>query len=116
MMLVAVLSGFALALIAPWVQRLGSDRGAWGLSLLPLGLFLFFGYQLLTLDPHAVHTVTYDWIPTLGIRLSFYADGLSLLFALLISSIGSLVVLYAGEYLADHPHRGRFYAYFMMFM
>jgi multicomponent Na+:H+ antiporter subunit A len=116
MMLLAVLSGFALALMAPWVQRLGNGREAWVLALLPLGLFLFFGHHLLTLDPHAVPTVTYDWIPSLGIRLSFHADGLSLLFALLISGIGTLVVVYAGAYLADHPHRGRFYAYFMMFM
>jgi multicomponent Na+:H+ antiporter subunit A len=116
MMLLAVLSGFALALIAPWVQRLGRGRAGWVISLLPLGLFLFFGHHLLTLDSNAVHTVTYDWIPSLGIRLSFYADGLSLLFALLISGIGTLVVMYAGVYLADHPHRGRFYAYFMMFM
>lgn len=115
-MLLAVLSGFALALIAPWVQRLGGGREAWVLALLPLGLFLFFGHHLLILDPYAAHTVAYDWIPSLGIRLSFYADGLSLLFALLISGVGTLVVVYAGMYLADHPHRGRFYAYFMMFM
>jgi multicomponent Na+:H+ antiporter subunit A len=106
-MLLAVLSGFALALIAPWVQQLGSGRGVWVLSLLPLGLFLFFGHHLLALDAHAVYTVTYDWIPSLGIRLSFYADGLSLLLALLISGIGTLVVVYAGVYLGDHPHRGR---------
>jgi multicomponent Na+:H+ antiporter subunit A len=116
LMLRAVLSGFALARIAPWVQQLGSGRGAGVLSLLPLGLFLFFGHHLLALDAHAVYTVTYDWIPSLGIRLSFYADGLSLLLALLISGIGTLVVVYAGVYLGDHPHRGRFYAYLMMFM
>ena len=41
---------------------------------------------------------------------------LLLLFALLISGIGALIVLYAGAYLADHHHLGRFYAYLLGFM
>jgi multicomponent Na+:H+ antiporter subunit A len=32
-----------------------------------------------------------DWVPSLGIALSFLFDGLSLTFALLISGIGTLV-------------------------
>lgn len=50
------------------------------------------------------------------IRLSFLVDGLSILFALLISGIGALVLIYAGSYLAGHPHLGRFYAYILLFM
>jgi multicomponent Na+:H+ antiporter subunit A len=115
-MLLAVLSGFAMALIAPWIQRLGRGIGVGMIALLPLGLSLFFGHQLLTLAPDEAHAVTYPWIPSLSISLSFYADGLSVLFALLISGVGTLVVVYAGVYLADHPHRDRFYAYLMIFM
>lgn len=115
-MLLAVLSGFAMALVAPWLQRLGHGRTKWIVALVPLGLTVFFGSRLLALVPGERHTVTYAWIPSLGISLSFAADGLSLLFALLISGIGTLVVVYAGAYLADHPQRGRFYAYLMTFM
>ena len=53
-MLLAVLSGFALALIAPWVQRLGSGRGVWVLALLPLGLFLFFVTLALNMISQAI--------------------------------------------------------------
>jgi multicomponent Na+:H+ antiporter subunit A len=38
------------------------------------------------------------------------------LFALLISGIGALVVIYAGSYLHGHTHLGRFYSYILMFM
>jgi NADH:ubiquinone oxidoreductase subunit 5 (subunit L)/multisubunit Na+/H+ antiporter MnhA subunit len=45
-----------------------------------------------------------------------YIDGLGLFFALLITSIGTLVLIYAGSYLAGHHHLGRFYIYLLTFM
>jgi hypothetical protein len=38
-----------------------------------------------------------------------HIDGLDLFFALLITSIGTLVLIEAGSYLAGHHHLGRFY-------
>jgi len=63
-----------------------------------------------------ISAAAYDWIPSLGIRLSFYVDGLSLLFAMIISGIGILVLIYTGAYLAEHRDLGRFYAYILFFM
>ena len=57
-----------------------------------------------------------DWLPALGIRFAFVADGLSLTFALLISGIGALVLLYSNSYLAGHPHWWRFAGYLFAFM
>jgi multicomponent Na+:H+ antiporter subunit A len=48
--------------------------------------------------------------------MSFYLDGLSLLFALLITGIGVLVVAYSSAYLKDHRDLGRFYSYLLAFM
>ena len=48
--------------------------------------------------------------------LSFNLDGLGLLFAILITGIGALIVLYASRYLEGHPHAGRFYASLFAFM
>ena len=56
------------------------------------------------------------WAPSLGLSLSFHLDGLGLLFALLITGIGTLVVLYASAYLQNHPQAGRFYASLFAFM
>ena len=47
---------------------------------------------------------------------SWRIDGLSLTFALLISGIGTLIVLYSGAYLAGHERQGRFFAFILMFM
>jgi hypothetical protein len=45
-----------------------------------------------------------------------HIDGLGLFFALLITSIGTLVLIEAGSYLAGHHHLGRFYIYLLTFM
>ncbi|MCY4305582.1 MAG: putative monovalent cation/H+ antiporter subunit A [Aestuariivita sp.] len=57
-----------------------------------------------------------DWIPSLGISLSFFIDGLSLTFALLISGIGTLVFLYSSSYIKNHHHFHRFLLYLFLFM
>jgi multicomponent Na+:H+ antiporter subunit A len=48
--------------------------------------------------------------------LSFYADGLSVLFAVLITSIGALIVIYSSRYFDGHPAAGRFHATLFAFM
>ncbi|SDY43808.1 putative monovalent cation/H+ antiporter subunit A [Citreimonas salinaria] len=57
-----------------------------------------------------------DWVPSLGVTLSFLLDGLSLTFALLISGIGTLVFLYSNSYLAGHPQFARFVLFLFSFM
>jgi len=56
------------------------------------------------------------WIPSLGVDLVFRLDGLSLLFALLISGIGVLVMLYTSAYLRHHPAQGRLQILLLAFM
>jgi multicomponent Na+:H+ antiporter subunit A len=116
-MIVAILSGFALALIAPWVTRLAGGFAGRLLALLPIGLVVYFihcadvfattGEPVRVLEP---------WVPSLGLSLSFNADGLGILFALLISGVGALVLVYASGYLKGHPELGRFYAFLLAFM
>ncbi len=114
-MLAAVLSGFALSLAAPWVQRVGRGATGWLIALLPLGLTAYFAGLLDMVRRGEVVRVVYDWLPSLGLRLSFYVDGLSLLFALLITGIGALVMVYAGAYLPTRD-LGRFYPLILIFM
>jgi multicomponent Na+:H+ antiporter subunit A len=56
------------------------------------------------------------WIPSLDVNLTFWIDGLSLMFALLITGIGAMVMLYAAKYLAGHPQYDRFALYLFSFM
>jgi multicomponent Na+:H+ antiporter subunit A len=114
--LLAVLSGFAVALIAPVLTRVAGARVGWLIAILPLSITIY----LLTFIPDVADggavRQSWNWAPGLDIYLSFNVDGLGLIFALLISGIGTLIMFYAGAYLNGHHHLGRFYIYILMFM
>ncbi|CAM4250604.1 Na+/H+ antiporter subunit A [Lacicoccus alkaliphilus] len=59
---------------------------------------------------------TLDFMPRVGMNFDVYIDGLSLLFAILISGIGALVVLYSIGYLSQKEKLGNFYVYLLIFM
>jgi multicomponent K+:H+ antiporter subunit A len=60
--------------------------------------------------------VSFPWAPAIGLDFALRLDGLSLLFAGLITGIGLLVILYAHYYLSDEDRDGRFFAYLLFFM
>jgi len=112
----AVLSGFAVAVFAPAVHRLAGKSSCWLLAILPAGLTLYFASLAPVVWSGQSIRASYAWAPDLDLHLSFHLDGLSLLFALLISGMGAVVVVYAGGYLNGHPRLGRFYATLFFFM
>ena len=79
-------------------------------------LTAYFAYAFWLVAIHGPFTVSVPWVPSLGLSLSFRLDGLSVLFATLITGIGTLVVLYAARYLEQHPHAGRFQVSLFAFM
>jgi multicomponent Na+:H+ antiporter subunit A len=115
-MLFAILSSFGLASAAPWIERLTRTATGWLLALLPLGLTVYFASFIGRVAGGATVAASYRWAPALGVNLSFFLDGLSLLFALLILGIGALILIYAGGYLGAHRYLGRFYAFLLLFM
>ncbi|MEZ5626550.1 MAG: hydrogen gas-evolving membrane-bound hydrogenase subunit E [Rhodocyclaceae bacterium] len=106
----------AAMVVAPAFAVRLDQRAGWLLALAPLAVFVHFLMLMPEVAAGGVLSQHFVWVPALGIELSFRLDGLSLLFALLISGIGTLIVLYAGAYLSDHHHLGRFYAYLLGFM
>jgi len=107
---------FLGALIAPALTRLLGHNAAWPLALVPLAVFLhFLGFNA-EVSHGEVITGGYAWVPSYNVSFSWLIDGLSLAFLLLISGIGTLIVLYAGGYLKGHPHQGRFFSFILMFM
>ena len=83
---------------------------------LPVALFAWFCSLVPSVSSGASLHWEIGWIPQHGIALGFLVDGLSLLFALLISGIGVLILLYAGEYMRGYPQLGRFTAFLLAFM
>lgn len=109
---------FAALLAAPLLWALLRWRAplaglAW---LLPAALFTGFASLWPVVQTTGHHTEVWPWIPSLGISLALRADGLSLLFALLITGIGSFIFLYAARYLSGHADIARFFARLTLFM
>ncbi|MBX2999896.1 MAG: putative monovalent cation/H+ antiporter subunit A [Caldilineaceae bacterium] len=88
----------------------------WWAALLPLALTLFFVGLIPDVAAGQVHTLSWEWVPSLGVSFSFYIDGLALIMALLVAGIGTLIYLYAGRYLAGDEGLLPFYIWVTLFM
>lgn len=116
MLITLVISGFLAALAAPVLYRFAPKRAGRLCPLLPLALFacLVTVAGQVSSGPPLIFSL--PWIPTLGVSLSLYLDGLGLLLALLVTGIGFLVFLYTPAYLDGDPRLGRLSAWLFAFM
>ncbi|MHA7772145.1 putative monovalent cation/H+ antiporter subunit A [Roseibium sp. M-1] len=114
--LYAVLAPFAAAVVAPFLTRLFKHNAAWLLAVVPALIFVHFAGFIEPVSKGETFVAAKAWAPSYGINFSVYVDGLSTLFALLISGIGTFIILYAGGYLKGHPQQGRFFSFLFMFM
>ncbi|WP_209122957.1 Na+/H+ antiporter subunit A [Alkalihalobacillus sp. BA299] len=114
----AILAPFLLAIFVPFLYKyLKAIHTGWFVLLLPVTLFIYFLQFLPNTYNGNPIIETVNWIPSLDINFTVYVDGLSLLFALLITGIGALVVLYSIYYLSKKREAlGNFYVYLLMFM
>ncbi|MFA5628294.1 MAG: monovalent cation/H+ antiporter subunit A [Thiohalomonadaceae bacterium] len=109
-----------LPVLAAWVpllsDRLGRNSCTSLTLVVPLIVVgLILGHLPLVLQGKLT-TVSFDWIPSFGLNLAFRIDALSLMFALLISGIGVLVIWYARFYLAKEDSLSKLYSMLLMFM
>ena len=57
-----------------------------------------------------------DWLPSLGVNLVVRLDGFAWMFAMLVSAMGLLVIVYARYYLSADDPAARFYSLLLGFM
>lgn len=112
-----ILAGLLLtAVVAPLVTRFA---GAWCgrlLALAPAAAFAWFAAQLPTVAGGGRVLERIAWVPSMGVSADLALDGLSLTFALLVSGIGALTMVYARGYIGANPKLGRLNATLLVFM
>ncbi len=86
------------------------------MAVLPAILTAFFGSLMPLATAGAPASFCMPWMASAGVMFSFHADGLALLFAVLISGIGTFILIYAGGYLKGHPQQGRMFVFLLLFM
>lgn len=91
---------------------LWSSHLMWGFTLIPACIFIsaFYLYQ-----PEGMYW-SYAWAPSLNVYLDARVDGLSFLFLLLITGVGTLIQIYAMAYMKKVGNRLSFHLYLTLFM
>ncbi len=114
----AVLAPFLFAILVPFLFKyLRKIHTGWFVLFVPLILFIYFLSYLPVTSGGEDVMQRMEWVPSLDINFDLYVDGLSLLFALLITGIGTLIILYSIFYLAGKKERlNHFYVYILLFM
>ncbi len=106
------------AIIVPFLYKsVKNVHTGWFVLIVPVALFLYYIRFVKSVLNGEVHISELPWIPSYDISFTAYIDGLSILFSLLITGIGSLVVLYSIFYLDKKREKlNNFYVYLLMFM
>lgn len=110
---------FLFTLIVPFFYKKINDKIHTGWFVLVVPLFIFVSLLPFVPKISAGEKVseTIPWMPSLDLNFSVYMDGLNLIFGLLISGIGALVILYSIFYLDKHKEAlHNFYIYLLLFM
>jgi multicomponent Na+:H+ antiporter subunit A len=113
-----ILAPFILAIFIPFLYKnVRQIHTGWFVLVLPVLLFTYLIQYIPAVSRGESTIASVGWIPSLDIYYTVYVDGLGLLFSLLITGIGSLVVLYSIYYLSKKTEAlHNFYVYLLMFM
>ncbi|CAM5219326.1 Multisubunit sodium/proton antiporter MrpA subunit OS=Ureibacillus acetophenoni OX=614649 GN=SAMN05877842_112102 PE=3 SV=1 [Ureibacillus acetophenoni] len=114
---VIILLPFLVASLIPIFHRfLSKNVIGWVVFIIPLSLFIILTTFIPRISNGETFSNTYEWIPSFNINFTTYLDGLSLIFSLLITGIGTLVVFYSNFYLSKKESLRHFYCYLLLFM
>jgi multicomponent Na+:H+ antiporter subunit A len=114
----AILIPFIFCVLVLLVHRMAPRlHSGWAVLPAPVFLFMYFLFKIPVIQEGQTIISSVSWIPSLGINLQLYLDGLALLFALLITGVGTLVTVYSIFYLNKSKEALHlFYVYLLLFM
>lgn len=107
---------FLSALVIYTMKRVEVANPALILAILPTTIFVILFKELIALDQHNLVLIESGWGFLKSMEFTWRLDGLSIIFALIISGVGALVLIYSYYYMADYQRKGYFYTYLMIFM
>ncbi|MBK1879199.1 hydrogen gas-evolving membrane-bound hydrogenase subunit E [Pelagicoccus mobilis] len=116
LLLVAIIGPVLGALIAASLCKAFPKKAGWILASIPAVIFVGLLTQVGSLNGLQAESVSFAWVPSLGVDFQLQLNGLGLLFALMIPGVGAFIFVYAGGYLHGHPLSGRFFTFLMLFM
>lgn len=107
---------FAASVVTPYLYSILKKKTGLFLSLFPFLIFITLVIEAMQMAPHEGHILATNIRFLPGMDVAFRIDGLTVIFGLLISGIGTLVLLYSSVYMSDYERQGHYYTYMMFFM
>ncbi|MGD2076898.1 MAG: proton-conducting transporter membrane subunit [Chloroflexota bacterium] len=89
---------------------------SWLLALAPAAAFVILLPLTAQVNQGQVLSWSIEWLPAVGLPITLYLDGLSAFFALLVTFIGTLIIIYTGQYFKGDSGAWRFLTYILLFM
>ncbi|MFF5995752.1 Na+/H+ antiporter subunit A [Lysinibacillus sp. KU-BSD001] len=115
--ILAIMLPFLVAACIPLIyRRFTKLHIGWFVLAVPVLLFSLLATYIPHIAKGNTYTYTMEWIPSFHINFVTYLDGLSMIFGLLITGVGSLVILYSIFYLSKKESLHHFYCYLLLFM
>lgn len=100
-----------------WIVRPHRFRFSGWLAAIPPALVTALQLnQLVPVSQGLFLNEIYPWAPSLWLEVNLWLDGLSLLFGLIVTGIGTAVALYTAYYFEDDDRQGYFYLLLFLFM
>jgi multicomponent Na+:H+ antiporter subunit A len=114
----ALLISLLAAAFAGILLRRTAPYAGWIAAIVPAALFCYFAAAGTAISGAGAVVEEALWVPSIGVSFALRLDGLSWLFTLIITGIGTLVTIYSGAYFADAPPlaASRFLRLILLFM
>lgn len=117
MLLILILAlPFAGSLCAALLPSNARNAEAWLAGLTALTSFLLVASLYPQVADGGIVRTDLAWAPALGLQFTLRMDGFAWLFALIVSGMGALIVLYARYYMSPEDPVPRFFSFFQAFM
>ncbi|MBW6534663.1 MAG: DUF4040 domain-containing protein [Mariniphaga sp.] len=110
-LLLFLISSLAIFILPGWLKK----QKALVLSAVQVVAFVYFAARIPEITTAEAKYIFLEWIPALGLNFEFLLDGLTMVFALLVTGIGALIFLYAKAYMKSYEGTDKFYLYLMLF-
>ncbi|MDD4107304.1 MAG: proton-conducting transporter membrane subunit [Prolixibacteraceae bacterium] len=106
-----VIASLGIFFLPEWLKK----HKAIILALIQLAVFSYFAAHIPKITSLNAINIFIGWIPQLGLNCEFILDGLSIIFALLITGIGTLIFIYSHAYMKGYSGTDKFFFYLMLF-
>lgn len=103
------------AFLSPYLIRNGGKRMSWLLGMVSAAGFVYLLDFVGFISEGNSVDYTIEWLPELYLNFSLYLDGLSLFFALLVTGMGALILVFSGNYMKPYPMKDRFFFLILLF-